>query len=230
MLAQGVAIRKRAQIDKANRSMFLWVAGVSVIVGFAVVISIFLVQKLFFNEKVIMEKESTVRTLNYNNDNISTLEDKIKVLDTNQALMSAKANPDDSAMQVVLDALPSSLNNVAIGSSIQNKIVGPVAGANLEGLQIDSVDTGSEEDMSVVDESADVSTSGSQTIPFQISVSGSEEALKQVLVNFEKSIRVFGISSMHIDKQEGLIQMGIDVQAYYEPGLVVKLKEKTVRQ
>jgi hypothetical protein len=35
------ALRKRTQINKANRTMFVWVAGASVSVGFAGVITIF---------------------------------------------------------------------------------------------------------------------------------------------------------------------------------------------
>ena len=50
MQPKGVAIRKRTQIAMANRAMFLWVAGVSVVFGFALVGSIFLNQMLLFNE------------------------------------------------------------------------------------------------------------------------------------------------------------------------------------
>jgi len=56
MQVQDAAIRKRTQIAKANRTMFLWVAVISALVGFALVGSLFLIQKAVFNEKVLTEK------------------------------------------------------------------------------------------------------------------------------------------------------------------------------
>ena len=67
MKPNDTALRKRTQISKANRTMFLWIAGASALVGFAVVTSIFLGQQLLFNEKVLLEKNKTVSTLNANN-------------------------------------------------------------------------------------------------------------------------------------------------------------------
>ena len=63
MQSKNAAFRKRTQIAIANRIMFLWVAGVSVIFGFALVAIIFLSQMLMFNQRVIHEKETTVATL-----------------------------------------------------------------------------------------------------------------------------------------------------------------------
>jgi len=63
MQTKGVAFRKRAQIAKANRVMFLWVAGVSVVFGVALVGTIFLTQMLFFNERALQEKDRTIATL-----------------------------------------------------------------------------------------------------------------------------------------------------------------------
>ena len=51
-----VAIRKRQQIAGANRTMFLWVAAISVVVGFCAVAALFLTQNMLFNEKVLSEK------------------------------------------------------------------------------------------------------------------------------------------------------------------------------
>jgi len=50
MKPNDTALRKRTQISQANRTMFLWIAGASALVGFALVASIFLGQKLLFNE------------------------------------------------------------------------------------------------------------------------------------------------------------------------------------
>ena len=52
-------LRKRQQITRANQTMFLWVAGVSVIIGFSVVIALFIGQKIIYSQKVIQKKEQT---------------------------------------------------------------------------------------------------------------------------------------------------------------------------
>ena len=61
------SIRKRQQIFKANRMMFLWVAMASAVIGFALVISISLMQRIIYNQKVIGEKNKTYSTLANNN-------------------------------------------------------------------------------------------------------------------------------------------------------------------
>src|SRR6185312_4760963 len=75
MKPNDAAIRKRTQINNANRTMFLWIAGASAIVGAVIVVSIFLAQKLFYNEKVLATKQDTVNTLNHNNSVVKDLED-----------------------------------------------------------------------------------------------------------------------------------------------------------
>jgi hypothetical protein len=134
-----VAIRKRTQIASANRMMFLWVAGVSVVFGVSLVAVIFLAQIIVFNERVLFEKSKTVSTLDSNYKNVTEkdgLEDKVRVLDTNQALIDSKAKPDDQAIQVILDALPSDANSLALGASLQNKLLFGINGLTIDSLQV----------------------------------------------------------------------------------------------
>lgn len=70
--------------------MFFWIAAASAIVGAVIVVSIFLAQKLFYNEKVLATKQDTVNTLNHNNSVVKDLEDQVRVLDTNSALASVE--------------------------------------------------------------------------------------------------------------------------------------------
>ena len=90
------AIRKRQQIAKANRMMFIWIAAVSAVVGIALVISLFLLQKAWFNEKVLAEKGNTASTLTKNNQVVGDLKDQIRVLNTNEALKSAMIDGEHS--------------------------------------------------------------------------------------------------------------------------------------
>jgi len=230
MQSKGAAIRKRTQIAMANRVMFLWVAGVSVIFGVALVGTIFLTQMLLFNEKVLSEKNKTVATLTADNNNIQELESQIRVLDTNQALIDSKASSDDQAIQVILDALPSDANSLALGASIQNKLLAGIRGLTLNSLQVDPV-IGVESlasDTSVQDASIG-SVASSSEITFRFSVSGDDDALKQVLLNLEKSIRTIDVISLKIEGQGSTSVMSVQARAFYEPVRVVQLRDKTVR-
>jgi outer membrane protein OmpA-like peptidoglycan-associated protein len=220
MQKKDAAIRKRTQIAKANRTMFMWVAGISAIVGFALVGSIFLIQKITSNEEVLSEKSKTVIVLKANNANIPDLEAAIRVLDTNQALIDAKAKPADQAVQVILDALPSEANPLALGASLQNKLLANVPGLTIESLQVDPV--------AIVDDSATAVDATQSEITFRFAVSGSDQALKEVLTRLERSIRAIDITSLRIESQGSNRLLTIQARAFYQPARVVELKDKEV--
>lgn len=229
MQPKNVAIRKRTQIAKANRVMFLWVAIVSVIFGIALVAIIFLTQMLLFNERVLQEKNRTIAILTADNNNVQALESQIRVLDTNQNLIDSKAKSTDQAVQVILDALPSDANSLALGASLQNKLLANIPGLTLNSLQVDPV-IGIESlnnDASVV--SAAPISSTQNNITFRFSVSGSDIALRQALHNLESSIRTIDVTSLKIESQGSSRVLTVEAQAFYEPARVVQLRDITVK-
>jgi len=224
MKPKEVAIRKRSQIAKANRTMFLWIAAASALVGSSIVVSFFLAQQLLYTEKVLAAKQSTVSTLEHNNSIVGDLEKEIRVLDTNQALTSVKANPSDQALQVILDALPSEVNSNALGASLQNKLL---VGVPLESLQIDpviGVETLTGDDGS----SSTSSSSSDNAITFKFTVNGNQEQLAQVLKNLERSIRTIEVTSVRIETKSTGPSMTVQARAFYEPAKTIELTDKVV--
>lgn len=231
MQSKATAIRKRTQITAANRVMFLWVAGVSVVFGVSLVTAVFLVQMLFFNERVLHAKNDTVSTLETNNKNIEPLQKSERVLNTNEALKSIKAKPDDEAIQVILDALPSDANSLALGASLQNKLLSGINDLTLESLQVDPVigiESLSNSGSSVLDASANTPNSANQ-ITFRFSVKGDEAALKPALVNLERSIRTIDITTLKIENQGTTRVMTVSGRGFYEPVRKVELKDKVIK-
>jgi hypothetical protein len=223
-----VAIRKRTQIAKANRTMFLWIAGASALVGAAIVVSIFLGQKLIYGEKVIAAKQETVDSLAYNNSIIPQLEDDIRVLDTNKDLASVKANQNDQALQVILDALPSDANSLALGASLQSKLLTGIDGLNLDSLQVDpvvGVETLTGDDAG----SGDSSSGDFSTIAFRFTVTGTDQQIKAVLQNLERSIRTITVTSVNMEIQGGRLILTAQAQAYYEPARSIELRKEPVQ-
>jgi hypothetical protein len=223
--ARSIAIRKRTQIAKENRKMFLWVAGASVIFGVALVIAIFLVQVISFNQKVINEKSKTNETLIHNNNVVDELQQKVMALDANQALIDSKANLTDDTLQVVLDALPSEPNSLALGASLQNKLLAGISGLTLNSLQVTPIQ-GVESLSNTV---SDVSSTANE-INFTFSISGNETALKSALINLERSIRTIDLVSVKIENQGQMRVLTAIGRAYYEPALTVGLKDKVIKQ
>lgn len=232
---KSTAIRKRQQIAKANRTMFIWVAGVSAIVGIAIVASLFLLQKAWFNEKVLAEKAATASTLVDNNRVIEELKNQIRVLNTNDALRSSMIQGEDQPIQVVLDALPSDANSSALGSSLQEKFLNG-SGLTIESLNVDPVQGVESRDDNVKDASQSNSTdTGTETnkITFRFSVStgvNNVSAFKELLQKLERSIRAIDVTALSVETQGSRIILTVDGRAFYQPAKTVELKDKTVRQ
>jgi len=229
MAQQDNAIRKRTQIAKASRMMFMWVAAASVVVSFSAVTAYFLTQKLVFNERVLFEKNKTVSVLNANNEAVEELQTAIRVLDTNEALLQSRANPADQAVRVILDALPSDANSLALGASLQSRLLGDIPSLSLNTLTVRPV-VGIEE---LAEDGAvpavEENESGVENfIDFSFEVEGPQAALYTALVNLERSIRTFHITNLQIENREGTQVMTVTARAYYEPARQIKLYDKVV--
>lgn len=229
MEKQSASLRKRQQISRANRMMFLWIAGVSVVVGVSIVLAVFLAQRILFGEKVIAEKNKTVSVLQKNLDNVNALRDNIRVLNTNDALASTKLNNSDTPVQSVLDALPADANPTALASSLQTKLLTGVPGITIETINVDSANTTTPAPTNTL---PTVSSLTSNQIGFNFSVSTSStsyDALRQVLEKIEKSIRPFNITSVDIEGQGTKVVLSAIGMSYYEPAQTIQLTQKVVK-
>lgn len=220
-----VAVRKRQQIDSSRKTMFVFVAGAAFLAGIALVISIFLIQQIVFHSKVIIEKQSTIFRLDKNLESVDELKKNVRVLETNSALNSVKANSENSALQTVLDALPDNPNADAFGASIKNKFVDTVEGLTLDNLSVTSPNSQGEESEDNNSESAD----SPNTLHFSLEVSGSADKLRELLTKFERSIRVIELKSFEIHTSEDKLSLTIQGVAYYEPAQKIHLEKKVVK-
>jgi hypothetical protein cdiviTM7_02679 len=220
-----VAVRKRQQIDSSRKTMFVFVAGAAFLAGIALVISIFLIQQIVFHSKVIIEKQGTIFRLDKNLESVDELKKNVRVLETNSALNSVKANSENSALQTVLDALPDNPNADAFGASIKNKFVDTVEGLTLDNLSVTSPNSQGEESEDNNSESAD----SSNTLSFSLEVSGSADKLRELLTKFERSIRVIELKSFEIHTSEDKLSLTIQGVAYYEPAQKIHLEKKVVK-
>jgi hypothetical protein len=180
---------------------------------------------------VLQAKNTTISTLETNNKNIVPLQENENVLNTNNALKSVKAKPDDQAIQVILDALPSDANSLALGASLQNKLLAGIPGLTLDSLQVDPVvgiESLDNSGSSTLDTTVTTPNSSNQ-ITFRFSVKGDETALRLALVNLEKSIRTIDITTLKIENQGTTLVMTVNGRGFYEPVRNVELKDKEIK-
>lgn len=220
---QATALRKRQQIEKANRSMFAWVAGASVIVAFAVVAAQFMVQQGLFNEKVLSEKRTTDRTLTENLESVDTLKEEVNVLLADNNLAASRAQSDDSNLQVVLDALPPTQDSLNLGTSLQSVLLG----SRVQRIESISVDGGASTDSAVEDASVEV-TDGPQEIPFRFTVVGSYDQIKDALNVLQRSIRPMKVTSIGVEGTDASLTATVEAVTYYQAEKTIELRERTV--
>lgn len=209
------SMKKRQVIANSNRTMFIWVAVMSAILGICAVVGYFLAQQIVFKMKVTNELNKTVSILHDNNKKAQTLIENVRVLETNEALNSVKAQPDEKALQVVLDSLPADANALALGASLQQSLLVGIDGLTVDSLSVSSVDETGEQ---------------SGQLPFTLTVrAGDANALKDLLRKFERSIRIIDIDNFSLERSESGYSMSIQAHAYYQPAKTVTLTDKVVK-
>lgn len=220
---------KRQQITQSNRVMFLWITGASMIIGFSIVFIVFLVQRISFEEKVLSKQQETVNVLNKNLAAVSGLQDNIRVLESDENLKSVLLNPTQPTVQTVLDALPSTANSTALASSLQSKILNRVPGVSIDSLRVDPV-SGIETPTQGLQNSAGANAEGSISFTFSVGTPlSNQSALREVLLNVERSIRPINITSLTIESQGNRVVMTVAGVGYYQPEQKVQLVKEVVR-
>ena len=221
MADKQTAVGKRQKIAQSNKMMFLWIAGMSAVVGICAVLAWFLIQQLIFHTKVASEADATVSTLKQNKVAVEKLRENVQLLDVNEDLNSVKSESDERALQVILDALPADDNNLALGSSLQQKLIGSVNGVKIDSLTVGDLST---------TETVNSPVKGVEVIPFTLIMSsGDVNALKDVLRNFERSIRIVDIDNFILDRSDSQYKLSINAHAYYKPAVEVQLKDKVIK-
>lgn len=258
MKEKEVAIKKYNAINRANRTMFTFVAIASVILGAATVGIIFLSQKISFKGKIISEQTKTLTAIDKSSDNVDELIKKVKLLRTNSALSSVKKIEGANNLQAVVDALPKVGNAAALGSSLSDEILA-VPGLSVESINIDpiaadnstsSTSSASSGSTATSASATTVNSSGAETsmsdavksVGFSISVSAksgksgdgkdrkASEIIQEFLKRMEKSIRTLSVNNITFEiTNENQISVNVTGRAFYLPDDSIKLSDKTIK-
>lgn len=213
-------LKKRQQIENASKSMFIWVAIAAVAVSICVVTAQFLFQKWSYNNRVLGAKYHAADTLKSNINNARQLQEAVNGLVSNQDLAAVKTNPEDPNTKSVLDALPSKLDPTALGTSLQQAILSR-SGVAVEGITVPS------------DEAQNADADGADATPkeiqFEVTVSGSYDKIRSMLLDLERTIRPMKVTSITLNGDDAAMTAAVSGVTYYQPSKSADIKQEVVK-
>jgi hypothetical protein len=219
---QGI-VRKQSLINQTKKTVFIWVIGASSVVGAAVVVMILLVQGLIYNERVLAEKSASNKAIEKSITQAKELRGSIGTLNQNAELRMVRSSEKAQALQSVLDALPADANRLAMGASLQEKLLKDVDGVTIESVNLtdEGVSSNSEGEESTEPEAYE------QT--FTITLSGSAEDLRVALERLERSIRAVNVTTLTGTTANERLTLQVSGSMSYLPPLTIEQTQKKVK-
>lgn len=225
-MEQITGIKKRQQIKKANNTMLLWVIIASVVVTVCLVIAQYLVQQLIFNQKVISAKADTNAILTSNIKTFETIKLEVNKLVSNQQLSNLRVAESDTALQVIVDALPTSDDRAALATSLQSTIL------SRSGVSIESLSVTGEGGVAPVEDDGSVPAADDEQpieIPFSVTLVGNYAQITQAVADMEHSIRPILIDRLQVEGSGDRLRATIAAKTYYLPARSVELKTQSIK-
>lgn len=205
------------------------------IVGTAAIISVFclastkvLLSQAAYKRHIISARRDAVKALDADLAKSDALKSQYQIFEgTNPKNIiggrnitdKSAAPPDGNNSRIVLDALPSSYDFPALISSMSkimtnNGITNPsISGTD----QSDKVDS--------------TPSSNPSPVPISLSVSGSSSysQVQSVIKDFERSIRPFDLTNLHLQGSESAMTFSANLNTYFQPSKTLKISDKAVQ-
>lgn len=221
-------MKKREQIQHTNKLVFLWVAGAAVAVTVALVLSQFLVRQLIFNDKIISALNTSNTTLKNDIQSYGTLKNEVVKLLANPKLSDLRINKDaggDNALQVVIDAMPTNDDRIALAASLQQAILSR-SGVRVDQLTFtDTANIATPAEMT----GAAASTGNLSEIPFTFKATGTYDQLKKMFADIQLSIRPVSVSNVKLSGANDTMTAEVQASTYYATPMTTDLTKGTVQ-
>lgn len=218
---------KHVLIDKANSSIVIAAAVASFVVIFCLVASVTLMGQLAYQNRVIGKKKTALNQLNTDLQSISSLETAYSAFEnTTQNILGG--NPQGTGAQdgdnakIVLDALPSKYDFPALATSLEKILTS-------QNVQIQSI-TGTDDEVAQAG-GATGGTPQAVPMPFQVSVTGDFNSVKNVIAAFQNSIRPIQVQTLELTAggDNGQLSAVIGAQTFYQPEKTLSIKQEVVQ-
>ena len=216
-------VKKRQQIQQANKIVFIWVGIAGVAVAVAIVLAQFMIRQFIFNTSVISAQAKTNDVLVKNIAEYEPLKTEVSKLVANQDLSRLRVQEQDSALQVIIDAMPTTNEPIALIASLQQVILAK-SGAQISDVSLAAV----LEDTGIPIEGDTATISGVQTVDFNVKTSGSYESIVKLLQDMHNSIRPISVTGLKLSGSNANMQADITAQTYYATPKTVDMTKETI--
>lgn len=214
-------LKKRQQINKAQRMVFAWIVAASLVIGICGVFAQFLIRQLMFNNKIYGVLATTSSTIQKNITAYDELKSSVTKLVADTNLSVLKKGSNSTTLQVVIDALPTEENRSALATSMQTEVLGP-SGVTISSFSV--TDAGA--DSAAASSEGSVAGTKASSFDFSFSITGTYAQVKQAIYNMERSIRPITIQSIDLQGTSDKLTANITATTYYQPAASVALKEE----
>lgn len=204
---------KRLQVDKANARMVAITAIAAIITVFSLVAAKSLLSQSSYQGRVISEKRKADKQLRENVVALKQLEAEYKIFaeaETNVlgGSRTGAAERDGSNARITLDALPSKYDFPALTSSLEKMLLA-------RQFKIESI-TGTDDEVAQQTQESQP-TPTPQTMSFTLTASSSYAGVRDLVGDFERSIRPFKVTKIELTGTDAKMHMTLAVDTYYQP-------------
>ena len=129
-------------------------------------------------------------------------------------------NLDGDNPRIVLDSLPSTYDSPALATSLEKVMVG-------RGVTINSIDV---KDDPITNSDAPQAEPKYKTIQFSFKATADYQKAKQLMLDFERSIRPFDLNKMQIQGSDNSLKLDVTMTTEFQPAKSLDLKPTKVVQ
>jgi hypothetical protein len=224
-MAKSTSFTKRTLITQVNKKIVVMTSVAAFLVVFSLVASKTLISQIAYQNKIIsQEKQAQTQLQSDLNARNSLVNSYQAFINTPQNILggnpSGTGSQDGNNSKIVLDGLPSTYDFPALATTLEALI-------KSQNLQISSI-TGTDEELSQQTNQTSPNPAP-VAMPFQIQVSGSYQAIQNLVNIFQASIRPFQIQTMNMAGSEGDMTVTISAQTYYQPEKTFSVTKQEVR-
>lgn len=215
---------KHEAIDRDNTRIVASVSGAVFVVVFCAFAMKTLFSQSLYHQRVISEKEKTLKQLETNIDSLQTLKASFDafVNEPKNILTGSPAGGgaiDGDNAKIVLDALPGKYDFPALSTSFEKILIGG-------GYKVTSIG-GSEDQGAPSGSTADVQP---QAVPFTFTVSASLDKTVELIQTLERSIRPMYVDRLGVSvNADGTLQTSFTLHTYYTLQKSYELGSKEVK-
>ncbi len=220
-------VKKRQSIDRSGRIVFVWVTIASVVVTVAIILAQAVFKQMMFNNKVTSAYSKTNSTIVKNIKSYDTLRTEVGKLIANKELTALRVMPEDTAVQVVIDALPTTNDTVSLAASLQQSVLAR-SGVKIESITFVGSDATTTTSTGISKSQSQSTQSSLAEIPFIVQASGSYEVIQRMISDMSKSIRPISIQNVKLSGASTNMQVQVQAKTYYAVPPTIDLGKETI--